>query len=472
MTDRSRRTPSARARILGWYVLLLAVALAGALFIQRNFLLDQAIEEADEALDQEAAELRQLAGGTDPRTGEPFGSDVAAIFDVFLSRNVGLAGEGVVTIVDGRPYKSDVLGEVYGETAGLLDRWSAVTEPTREQIDTEEAGPIRYLAVPLDSGGETLGVFVAAVGLAERLTRVDDVIRLGALVYGSIFLVASAVAWLAAGEILRPLRTLRDTAQTISESDLSKRIEVSGSDEIADLSETFNRMLDRLEEAFATQRRFVDDAGHELRTPITIIRGQLEVMSDDPQERRETIELVTDELDRMSRIVEDLLVLAKAEQPDFVERHPIDLAEFIEDVAIKATALSDARVEIEDAQPAVFEGDDQRLTQAVMNLMRNAVEHTPSDTTIRLGGRIVDSEARIWVSDDGPGIPADELDHVFERFRRGVGGRRTTDGAGLGLAIVAAIAEGHGGRVDVETGATGTTFTLALPTEEDRWPES
>lgn len=480
MTEVSRRSPSARARILGWYVFLLAVALAGALFIQRSFLLGQVVEEADEALDQEIAELRQLAAGVDPQTGEPFGSDVASIFDVFLSRNVGVGGEGVMTIVDGRPYRSDVLGAHYGESLGLLSRWRDVTEPSRDQVATEE-GPVRYLAVPLDVDGETRGVFVAAIGLRDRLDRVDEVIRLGALVYGSIFVIASAVAWLAAGEVLKPLRSLRDTAHTISESDLSQRIDVSGSDEIADLSTTFNNMLDRLEEAFATQQRFVDDAGHELRTPITIIRGHIELMSDDPSERGETVALVTEELDRMSRIVEDLLALAKAEQPDFVVRRPIDLAEFIEDTVAKASALTDDPVLVDRAHPAVIDGDEQRLTQAVMNLVRNAVEHTPAGTTIEVGGATSDGRALIWVTDDGPGIPESERAHIFERFGRGLGGRRTTRGAGLGLSIVKAIAEAHGGSVDLDTGPGGSTFTLSLPgplredtasREEETWAGS
>lgn len=473
MTDPSRRTPSARARILGWYVLLLAVALAGALFIQRSFLLGQVIEEADEALDQEVAELRQLAAGVDPAAGEPFGTDVGSIFDVFLTRNVGVGGEGVMTIVDGRPYRSDVLGARYGEDLGLNERWIDVTEPTRDQVDTE-IGPIRYLAVPLDVNGATRGVFVVAIALAERLERVDDVIRLGAFVYGSIFVIASAVAWLAAGEVLKPLRRVRDTAQTISESDLSQRIDVAGTDEIADLSITFNNMLDRLEEAFATQQRFVDDAGHELRTPITIIRGQIELMSEDPAEREETVSLVTEELDRMSRIVEDLLALAKAEQPDFVVRRPIDLDGFIEDLVAKAGTLSGEAVDLEEAQPAVFDGDEQRLTQAVMNLIRNAIEHTPPGTPIRVGGAVAGDRVQIWVSDDGPGIPTSEVGHIFERFGRGVAGRRTTRGAGLGLSIVKAIADAHEGTVTVESGAGGSTFTLSLPTreEEETWDGS
>jgi signal transduction histidine kinase len=207
----------------------------------------------------------------------------------------------------------------------------------------------------------------------------------------------------------------------------------------------------------------VDDAGHELRTPITVIRGQLELLSDDPVERKETIDLVTDELDRMSRIVEDLLVLARSEQPDFIETHPIDLAEFLEELSVKASALSGREITVIASTPGVFEGDRQRLTQAVMNLTRNAFEHGPPGVEVGIGGMIDGAATCIWVRDNGPGIPPDVQERLFERFYRGRQGRRSTQGAGLGLAIVRAIAEGHGGTVELESGSAGTTFMIVLP---------
>lgn len=125
--------------------------------------------------------------------------------------------------------------------------------------------------------------------------------------------IGAAIAWVAVGKVLDPLRLLTKTARSITESDLSQRIVVTGSDEIAELAKTFNQMLDRLDAAFSSQRDFINDASHELRTPITIIRGYLELLGDDPKERRETSEIVNDELERMSRFIDDLLLLAKAE---------------------------------------------------------------------------------------------------------------------------------------------------------------
>jgi two-component system OmpR family sensor kinase len=450
-------------RILGWYVVLLAIALVASLLLQRGFLLSQTSSEANAALDQEAAALRLLAAGIDPETGEPFAGDVAAIFDIFLARDVPLEGEAIVTIVGNRPYKSDVAGEKLARSP-LVTGWAAVDMTVRREVRTAEFGLVRYLAVPLSFDGHTVGVFVAAMFMDGRLSAVDTVVRLGALVYGSIFLLASALAWIAAGRILRPLRTLTDAAGSISETDWSRRIPVEGNDEIAVLGRTFNSMLDRLEGAFATQRRFVDDAGHELRTPITVIRGNLELMGDDPEDRRQTVEVVTDELDRMARIVDDLLDLAKAEQPDFVQPHPLDLADLTRDVAAKGEALGDRSWVVEEVADVVLVADRQRITQALMNLVRNALDHTPDGTPVSVGSRVVGDTARIWVRDGGPGIREEDRERLFERFSRGGRGRRSAGGAGLGLAIVKSIAEAHGGRVELEsTVGVGSTFTLVLP---------
>jgi signal transduction histidine kinase len=225
-------------------------------------------------------------------------------------------------------------------------------------------------------------------------------------------------------------------------------------------------MLDRLEQAFATQRAFVDDAGHELRTPITIIRGHLELLGDDPDERAETIPLVLDELDRMSRMVDDLLVLAKAEQPDFLRRQPVDLAVFTTDLFVKARALAPRAWRLEGVGDGRLLADRQRLTQALLQLAQNATQHTGAGGAIGIGSAVDDDIARFWVTDSGPGVAPADRARIFERFARGVPTRPPSaagGGAGLGLAIVRAIATAHGGavRVSGEPGE-GATFILEL----------
>jgi signal transduction histidine kinase len=467
-TAKGRRAPSARRRILGWYVGLLGIALVAALVLQRSLLLAQASAEVDEAMDQEVGELRQLAAGNNPATGEPFGGDAAAIFETFLARNVGIKGEAIVTFVNGAVFNTDTPGAGLARSE-LATEWLLITEPTRKETELEGI-TIRYLAVPLIYEDRQVGTFVSAVDLGARLDRVDEVVRLGALVYGSIFLLASALAWVAAGGVLRPLRLLTETARSITQSDLSQRIPVDGDDEVAELGNTFNSMLDRLDEAFSAQRRFIDDAGHELRTPITVIRGNLELLEATDEEREETIRLVTEELDRMARIVDDLLVLARAEQPDFILRRPLDVAELTFDLARKGNALDGRDWQIDEEAHVVLVADHQRLTQAMMNLMRNAAEHTPKTSNVALGSALQHTEmgdsVRLWVRDEGPGIAAEDQKRLFERFARGRIGKRTTGGAGLGLSIVKAIAEAHGGAVEVESQpGQGSKFILVIPLE-------
>ena len=289
----------------------------------------------------------------------------------------------------------------------------------------------------------------------------------------SVLLIASALAWVLAGRILAPLHELRDTARAITQSDLTRRIPVTGTDEIAELARTFNAMLDRLEEsfaslesAFASQRAFVSDASHKLRTPITIVRGHLELLGDDPEERRETVSLVTDELDRMSRFVDDLLLLAKAERDDFLHLGPLELGALTDEMFEKATGLGRRSWLLAGRAEGLLVADRQRLTQAVMGLAQNAVQHTQDGDPVWIGSAVDRGEARLFVRDIGPGIPPADQERIFERFARASASARRSEGAGLGLSIVRAIAEAHGGRVELasDVGA-GSTFAVVVPLE-------
>jgi two-component system, OmpR family, sensor kinase len=292
---------------------------------------------------------------------------------------------------------------------------------------------------------------------------VSDALRVAAGVGLAMLLVGSVLAWLLADRVLRPVKTVTDTARSISGGDLSRRIPVSGHDEIGVLAETFNDMLARLEAVFERQQRFVDDAGHELRTPITIVRGHLELLEDDPDERRETLALVMDELDRMARIVNDLLTLAKWEQPDFLATSTVDLGALVDDVLAKSAALGDRAWRLDGRADVAIVADRQRLTQALMQLAQNAVQHTRGGDEIALGAFASDQEVRLWVRDTGPGVPFEEQQRVFDRFYR-AGEPRRSEGAGLGLSIVQAIAGAHGGRLDLSSvPGSGATFTIVLP---------
>ena len=463
-----RGLASIRVRLIVAFVLVLVLATIGSVVVVRAILVSRVDQSIDSDLVQEAKEVRKLSTGSDPETGRPFDGNVRRIFDVFLERNIPAPYEAQITFVDGElflrspavvPYRLDL-------DPALVQRWATLQESDRGRVDTPE-GPVEYLAVPVRRDGEPRGVFVVAIFRDLRLEEIDPAIGGAAGVGAIVVLIGSLLAWRLSDRILDPVNKVTQAARGISESDLRGRIEISGSDEIAQLAQTFNEMLDRLEQAFTTQRRFIDDASHELRTPITVIQGQLEVLGDDPEDRRKALEIVMDELDRMSRFVNDLLLLARADRPDFLALDSVDVATLTNEVFAKATSLADRRWTVDAAGRGRVIADRQRLTQAVMQLAQNAAEHTAEGDEIALGSAVQDGHVRLWVRDSGPGIPPSEQPHVFDRFRRGRPGRRSSEGAGLGLSIVKAIAQAHHGRVELESRAgEGSTFAVVLPVDQ------
>ncbi len=214
-------------------------------------------------------------------------------------------------------------------------------------------------------------------------------------------------------------------------------------------------------------RNFINDAGHELRTPITIIQGHLELMGDDLQEREETIALVMDELARMTRLVDDLVLLAKSERVDFLRLEWVDAAVLMQEMYLKATALSrDRDWRVENQATGSILVDRQRIAEAMMNLAQNAVQHTMAGTIIMLGSNLDRGKVLFWVQDAGEGILPAEQTGIFERCARVTNARRRSDGSGLGLglAIVKAIVEAHHGSISLQSNpGTASTFTLVLP---------
>jgi signal transduction histidine kinase len=466
MMPRRRTTflASTRARILVSFVLLLVASTLISTVLLRQLLLDRVDDRVQAALAQEVEEFRRLArGGIDPETRRPFAS-IRRLFDVYLSRNVPNVEEDWYMFVEAQLYRDTVASgraAPVGDVSGLR----RVSRTARGELAGPD-GQVSYLAVPVRLPGKPQGVFVVTSGLEGERAEVDDATQVAAGISLAVLAGASLLAFVLAGRTLAPLRQVTDTARAITETDLTRRIEVTGSDEISVLGRTFNDMLDRLDAAFESQRAFVSDAGHELRTPITIIRGHLELLDRQLPERHETIELVIDELARMSRIVDDLLTLAKAERNDFLELEDLDLDVLTEELLSKAEALAPRRWELEQLGVGRITADRQRLTQAVMNLAGNAVKATQEGDLIRIGSALANGHARLWVRDTGTGIPLRDQQRIFERFHRGTVERRRSEGAGLGLAIVRAIAEAHGGAVRVHSReGEGSTFTMQVPAE-------
>jgi len=453
-----------RTRILIWYLVLLAVSIAIAVVGVRQVLLIRLEDDIDAALAQEVEEVRALADGIDPETGEPFGGNAAAIFDTFLVRSVPGDHEAFFTLVDGQPYKRTVAPLSLFDEPGTLTAWQGLDEPTWGRTATS-AGPVRWLAVPLVASDRVAGTFVVAHYSLEEREQIDLVIQVLIVLSVGVLLLATLLAWAAAGRAIAPLTALTATARGIGERDLSARIPVVGSDEVAELTATLNSMLERLEVAFASQRAFLHDVGHELRTPITIIRGHLELLDDDPVERERTIEIVLDEFDRFGRLVADLLLIARSEQPDFLRFAPLELAEFLDRVAAQVRPLGEREWSVVRPRPAVLVADADRLIQALVNLAANAVRHTGPGGVIELGAAVEGTDVRLWVRDEGTGVAAEDQARIFERFARGRDRlTRSNEGAGLGLAIVGAIAAAHGGRAELDSAlGRGSTFSIVIP---------
>lgn len=297
------------------------------------------------------------------------------------------------------------------------------------------------------------------LGAGEALASVrsaQHAIARSFLIAGALALALILVAsYLAGVSVSRPLRRMARVAERVDGGDLHPRMKADASShEILVLANAFNHMLDRLAAAFRQQRDFVADASHELRTPLAVIAGQLDVLAryEDPsaEDVAHVQRIVAGEVGRTTRLVEDMLLLARSEQREFISRHPIDLPPFVEELWSTSTVGVNRRLQLGPVPEGEVDADPDRLAQALRNVIDNAIAHTAEpDGHVALhtealpGGRL-----RFTVTDDGPGIAPEERDRIFERFHRTDAARdRRAGGAGLGLAIVKAIAEAHDGTV-------------------------
>jgi two-component system OmpR family sensor kinase len=345
---------------------------------------------------------------------------------------------------------------------------------------TAHGRPFRTVIMPATSQGQGAEAYLM-VGRdnSDQNQHIVSSINTYVLVAAGTLLAAAALGSVVAGRLLDPLRRLREATQVVSHEDLTQRVEVrDGTDDVTLLAKTFNTMLERLDEGAQQQQRFLDDAGHELRTPLTILRGHLELVSvEDPEDVAATRDMLLEEVDRMQRLVDDLLLLANAGHPDFLRKEPVPMADFLQQVIEKVHVLADRHWAIDETADCVVDADPQRLTQALAQLAANAVKYTEPSATIALGARIEGSTAPdgsllpdadtllLWVRDTGPGIAVEDQERIFERFGR-VRPGRGQEGSGLGLAIVAAIAEAHGGSAGVESEhGHGATFTIRIPAQ-------
>jgi len=469
---------SVRARIIATVAALLALALAGAGAVVYA-IASRDIEQAARAeVDQELAEFGAFL--------RPEGQQAPALppglegkLKAFLGRNVPDDSEVLIGWLGGEPRLVSPGAAVPDAEDSLLPDADFLAAARRAidggstTINSTEHGELVVAAQPVDQDGVT-GALVVVSHLDLEKQDLRDTMRTYALVaFGSLVLITVLAAW-QSGRLLAPLRVLRETTDEINETDLALRLPEVGNDDITALTRTLNGMLARLESAFVGQRQFLDDAGHELKTPLTVLQGHLELLDpDDPGEVAETRQLLLDEIDRMSRLVGDLILLAKSDRPDFLTVAPVSLERLTHTLLSKARGLADRDWVLDGAGEAVVPLDEQRVTQAVLQLADNAVKHTDTGDEVAIGSAAHGSSVRIWVRDTGPGVPESDRQHVFERFGRSVV-RPGDEGFGLGLSIVRAIATAHHGRVEVDPDhSPGARFVIVLPTESEApWPAS
>ncbi len=450
-------------------MLLTGLALAGtgvAAYVVESDRIERRISAA---LAQEIDEFNTFREqGIDPRTGTEF-TTVQRLFETALRRNVPDDSEVLIGWWDGQARQASnqdlarqlANGPVFDATVRPLVSGNGGVQEVETVLGATN------IAVQPVADGRTRGAWV--VVFLEDAERADlrEVMQIYALVALLALGAVSAGAWSVSGRLLRPVRELTATTQEISETDLSRRIPVDGRDDVSDLVRTVNAMLSRLEEAFDVQRTFVDDAGHELRTPVTVLRGHLEVLDEsDAADVASTRTLLLDEIDRMSRLVDDLLVLAKAGRPDFVQPEPVDAGVLTDQVLDKVSATAGRDWHLDARASGTVVADPQRITQALLQLVSNALRHTRPGDVVAVGSERTFDAVRWWVRDTGPGVPAHEQGEIFERFRRGRHGVASGEGSGLGLSIVRAIARAHGGRVDLQSvEGGGATFLLSIPVD-------
>ena len=442
--------------MLGWYVLLLAVALGISSILLFKAAAIYQEDAAEQKLREEVYDFQAALTGR--AAGETVHEAVRAHLDYWPQEDREAL---VVRLAGVRPQAA---GPVDPEP-DIVRALGQASDGRFRSLETN-AGDARVLTAPIMSGGRVVGA-VAAVHLTEEdreYLHLALATVLGVAVVA--LLVASFIAWTSVGRLLWPLKEIAATADAISrEGDLMRTIPESGrQDEVGVLAASFNRMLVRLDAAFRRERRFLSEASHELRTPITICRGHLEVLgpNPEPEELRESIDIVVDELGRLGRIVEEMTTLARVDDPDFLRPREIALDDFMDDVGMKAETLLDGRLAVERPQSgSMVRGDPQRLTQALLNLLNNAAVHGNNGGRVEL--RVV-AEADVWkfeVADEGGGLPHGQEENVFRPFHRG---STRAVGRGLGLAIVTGIAEAHRGSAGVENRpGEGATFWIRVP---------
>ncbi|MBE0575453.1 MAG: heavy metal sensor histidine kinase [Desulfuromonadales bacterium] len=475
---------SIKVRLTFWYAMTLAVILAvSALFSYHYFShnlgkqVDRQVREIARTLEQHRIEEHR---GSNILESCEHLQDMAHNYNwtaFLVLRDASLQVVCATDNLGGRELP-------FGPIARQQVRW---LNEHMETLELEAGGRLRLLSFPLVSSERLAGVIQVAQELGPLQETIEE-LRLIYLVVGpfAIFWLCLG-CWLLAERTIAPIIEVTDAAQGITADNLSRRLP-SGNyqDELAQMVACLNQMLDRLEKSFRRIRQFSGDASHELRTPLTILRGETEVTlrwAKTPDEFRDMLRSNMEEIDRMERIIESLLTLAKSEVGELtLEMKELSLSDLVQELYLQSSLLCETKnikvqLLLEVDQEIRIRGDELRLRQMFLNLISNGIKYTPENGHLEITLAMGNGYACVDITDSGIGIPAEHLPHIFDRFYRVDKARNRMDGGtGLGLAIVKWIAEAHGGSIKVASEINkGSTFSVCLPIdgpEEGKHPKT
>ncbi len=432
-----------------------------------------AAQFADATTQQSGASATQVLGAARRYArSQPYKNAAVLLFAVVPGYGTASNHEELVSVAD---TTDDGETEAQQATENAEARRLATPHPGFSTLTGADVGDLRvYQQAVVLAGG--LHLYAGAAEPLGDIEHAQEGVLRSFILGGALALaVALGFAYLTGTRMSAPLRLASRVAAEIDEGELTPRMQLPprANRELQVLAVAFNHMLDRLTAAFEAQTEFIADASHELRTPLTVIRGQLELLAGGQDVDRDEVvrveRLIQAEIARLTRLTDDLLLLARSDSADFLRRRPVALASFITELWDGLSLTARRRFEVGSLPEVTISADPDRLAQALRNLGANAVAHTAQDDgLVRISAALTHHDpprVRITVADDGPGLPAEQRQAVFERFYRTDPGRaRAQGGAGLGLAIVKAIVEAHGGAVRADaSSAGGAAFEVDLP---------
>lgn len=464
------RLRSIRARLTFWYTSLLTVTLlllGGAAYVLLSYSLSH---EVDAALTGVARTLAERSHGSSAVIPP---AEIEELFRRFFGFS---PWDRYYQMLDPRRHRDSAEPKSSPDRAPLSRealRNATQGLPTFETVEGLRTHPVRLLTMPIMEGNRLTNLIQVGMSLQSITeTRVRFLLVMAALLPIGLLLAGSG-GWLLARRALRPVVRMADAAQRISAEHLAQRLDETGSgDELDHLAKTLNQMLSRLDAAFSQIRQFSASASHELQTPLTILKGELEVALRSPrtpEDYRAALKSSLEEVDRIAQLVEALLLLSRAEAGVLkMDQQPVDLTQLLEEVYSRVKFLANSRsieLRLGLTESVSIPGDREHLRRLLLNLTDNAIKYTEPGGLVALSLRNEENLACILVEDSGIGISTEELGKVFQPFYRTSEARsKAADGTGLGLCIARSIAEAHGGSIEVESRVgEGSTFRVFLP---------